>query len=302
MPKINANGVHHEYESFGCDSDPMVVLIHGMGGQLTMWPTTAFCQPLADNGYYVVRYDVRDSGLSQIMESGGDPDILAIMAARASGDVVPPPPYTARDLARDLSELIRSLGSERAHLIGLSMGGVIAQRCAMEYPDTVSSLTLISTTSHDPHLPGADPELAQKLMQVPEDMWDRDQIIDKMVRVAEVMGGSIYCADEALARKRAGENFDRFHNPPANHRQAAAIMAETDRSPQLASLVTPTLVIHGRDDRMLPPENGYQLAEVIPNSELQLIAGMGHILTESLAEDLVDLIADHLAATTTCST
>ncbi|MEM7727934.1 MAG: alpha/beta hydrolase [Pseudomonadota bacterium] len=270
------------------------MLIHGLGAQLTMWSRDRFCEPLADKGFQVIRYDVRDTGLSEAMTEFGDVDVLDLLARKAAGEDLPAGAYTVRDHSRDLFALLDTLEIDAAHLVGFSMGGVIAQHCALLSPERCQSLTLMATTTHKPDLPQIDPAVATVFMESVEDWYDKEQIIEKALKIASVLGGSKYKAEPDLARERISDNFDRWHNPEANHRLTAALIGEEDRSAALGTLDIPSFVIHGEDDRMVPVGNGVQLADAIPGARLHRVDGMGHMLTDDLAAALIGPVARHL--------
>jgi pimeloyl-ACP methyl ester carboxylesterase len=289
MPRARANGIEIEYEFFGDTGADPLLLIMGLGGQMTMWEE-GFCRGLAERGYRVIRYDNRDVGLSTRFDHAGLPDIPALMAAQASGQTAEVA-YTMDDMADDAAGLLDVLEIDRAHVVGASMGGMIAQTVAIRHPARVRSLVSIMSSTGNPELPPAKPEvMAQFMAPVPT---DREGSIERSVQMRLLIGSPGFPTDEATARERAGRAYDRAFTPDGTARQMAAIMTHGNRKPDLASVTAPTLVIHGAADPLVPPAGGHDTADAIPGAELLMIEGMGHDLPEALWGRLTDAIAGH---------
>src|SRR5580693_5067142 len=236
MTAIKANGITIEYEAFGDRASPPVLLIMGLGAQLTLWDT-AFCTAIANAGYFVIRYDNRDVGLSTSFDD-----------ASAS------PAYSMSDMAADAAGLLDALGIESAHIVGASMGGMIAQLVAADYPHKTLSLTSIMSTTGNPGLPRATPEaLARLNTPAPDPEKDLEGFLDHAVEGARVMA-SRYPPDEAAVRARSLDDFRRCYYPVGFQRQYAGVMASPDRRPKLATITAPTVVIHGDADPLVPVE------------------------------------------------
>ncbi|HTO69511.1 MAG TPA: alpha/beta hydrolase [Myxococcota bacterium] len=291
MPRANANGIQIEYDSFGAKSGEPILLVMGLGGQMLLWDEE-FCQRLADRGNYVVRYDNRDIGLSTHFDAHGAPNLPQLMLDVASGKPVSVA-YTLDDMADDAAGLLDALELPRAHVVGASMGGMIAQTVAYRHPSRVASLTSIMSSTGAPNLPQAKPELIARLAGPPP--VGRDATIDAGVETWKLISGTGYPFDEAMVRERTGVLYDRSHHPEGQARQLAAILAHGDRSPRLAAVRAPTLVIHGLDDPLVHPEGGRHTAAAIAGAQLLEIPGMGHDLPRPLFGKLVEAIASHVA-------
>ncbi len=277
------------FEQDGGRTDPPVVLIHGIGCQLTQWPCS-FIDGLVDHGLRVIRIDNRDAGLSSSLDRLGTPDVRRLMAG---GDI--DPPYTLRDMAADVIALLDHLGRAGAHLVGVSLGGMIAQNAAIHFPDRVSSLTLIMTSSGHPELPGGDERAAAMLTAAPADT-SPEGIVQHMREVWDVLGGPTFRSSEVGIGRCAAQTLARASNPAGFARQLAAARADTQRWQRLAEITAPTLVLHGDVDPLVPIEAGRDLAGRIPGARLEIIEGMGHDLPEPLVPRLVELIDHHVHA------
>jgi pimeloyl-ACP methyl ester carboxylesterase len=274
MPNAEANGIRIEYEAFGNPSAPPLLLIIGLGGQLIEWHAD-FCNGLAEKGHYVIRFDNRDSGLSQKFEELGLANIMQAGEALLRGETVAPL-YTLEDMADDAVGLLDALDLSKAHICGMSMGGMIAQTIAIRHPSRAQSLISIYSTTGNPELPPPEPEAMDVLLEAPP--TDRQGYIDFLVRTFRVIAGSGFAFDEAYHRQLAGELFDRSFYPQGTGRQLLAVMTGENRKPSLASVTAPTLIIHGSDDPLVPLECGRDTADAIPGAELLIIDGMGHEL------------------------
>lgn len=283
--KAEANGIEIEYESFGAEDAPAVLLIMGLGAQLTRWP-----MPLVDalmaRGYRAIRYDNRDIGLSSKFDAAGIPDMTQIFSAMVTGRA-PPVPYLLTDMAADAIGLLDALGIDRAHVMGASMGGMIAQMVASAYPDRTLSLTSIMSTTGNPGLPSAS-EAAMAVLTTRPAGTDVEALLAHAVRAEQVIGSPGYPVDEATLRANALRDFERMHHPAGFARQMAAIVGSGDRRDALRRIVAPTVVIHGADDPLVPIAGGRDTAATIPGAALVEVAGMGHNLPDALIPVVLD--------------
>jgi pimeloyl-ACP methyl ester carboxylesterase len=285
MPHARANGLQIYYETHGPDDAEPVLLIMGLGAQMTRW-SPAFYGKLADAGYRVILFDNRDIGLSEKLESAGAPDIGAVVAAIQAGRA-PDVAYTLADMAADAAALLDALGIERAHIVGASMGGMIAQLVAADFPEKTLSLTSIMSSTGNPDLPRATPEAMARLnTPAPDPRKDLEAFLDSAVEGAKVMG-PVYPIDEAQVRAQAKSDFERSYYPVGFQRQYAGIMASPDRRPKLATITAPTVVIHGEADPLVPVEGGRDTAANIRGAALKTYPGMGHEMPAALHEAIV---------------
>ncbi|MDP4641270.1 MAG: alpha/beta fold hydrolase [Pseudomonadales bacterium] len=289
MASITANSISIEYETFGNPADRPLLLIMGLGAQLTRWPE-AFCQLLAARGQYVVRFDNRDVGLSQKFDAAGVPNMAQIFAQAMAGESVSAA-YNLSDMASDAAGLLDALGITAAHVCGASMGGMIAQVMALEHGARVKSLTSIMSTTGNPTLPSATPAASAALMSAAGTKLE--EVLARAVTVARATGGSAFPVTDAEIRQRAQADFERSFYPVGVARHMAAIAATGNRKPRLQTLVMPTLVLHGKDDPLVPLTGGIDTHEAISGSILKVFEGMGHNLPEPLWPELVLAISDH---------
>jgi pimeloyl-ACP methyl ester carboxylesterase len=290
MAKVPANGIEVEYETFGDPAAPALLLIIGLGGQLIDWDDD-LCRKLAQGGHYVIRFDNRDAGLSTKFEEAGVPDIVKIIESLLKGETVVPP-YTIEDMAADAAGLLDALGIEKAHVCGMSMGGMIAQAIALNYPKRVLSLISIYSGTGDPTEPPPKQEAMETLMTPPPE--DREPYIEFQLKALNAISGPGFPYDQEWLRRHVELEYDRSHYPQGIARQLVAIMAQKNRKPELASLTIPTLVVHGSDDPLMLPECGKNTAEAIPGARLMIIDGMGHDLPHGGAwPQIVDAILEH---------
>ncbi|MGY1687454.1 alpha/beta fold hydrolase [Geodermatophilus sp. SYSU D00867] len=274
-----AGDVELAYETFGSPGDPPLLLVMGLATQMIGWPDE-FCRMLAARGLYVVRFDNRDIGLSTHLDDAGAPDVLAVMGGDHSGV-----PYRLADMADDTAALLDALGIDSAHVVGASMGGMIAQTLAVRHADRVRSLTSIMSTTGDPAV-GAPAEAAIGVLLAPP-ATDRESAVQRAVDTYRVIGSPGFEFDEHGLRERAGLSFDRAHNPAGVARQLAAILASPDRTAELARVAVPTLVVHGEHDALIDVSGGRATAAAIPGAELLVVDGMGHDLPRVLGPQLV---------------
>lgn len=290
MPQIRANGIDIEYESFGKDSDPAVLLIMGFGGQLTLWQTS-FCEQLAAKGFRVIRFDNRDVGKSKHFLEAGVPDIGALMVALQTGAPVNSP-YSLDDMAADAAGLLDALNIKQAHIVGASMGGMIAQLVALNHPDKTKSLTSVMSTTARPGLPPGTPEAMGALMAPPATSGREDRIAASL-NTWKVLGSPGFPATPEELRKNAERDADRVpYEPTGVARQMAAIVAAPPRHERLTGLKAPTLVLHGKDDPIIPYPCGEDTAKCVPGAELVVVPGMAHDFTELLTPVYLKHIGD----------
>jgi len=289
MPKVTANNIQIEYDTFGDLSSPPLLLVMGLGGQMIAWDEE-LCDQLAERSLYVIRFDNRDVGLSSKIDEAGEPDLMEVLTAYQRGEAIKIP-YTIDDMADDAIGLFDALNIERAHICGMSMGGMIAQIMAIRYPSRVSSLISIMSGTGDPELPQGNPEV-MALFGVPAPA-EREAYIEYGIIVNRAMMGLKIVPGEQLLRLMAERAYDRCYHPWGVARQTVATMTAKDRTKALKSVTAPTLVIHGSEDPVLPVEHGKATADAIPRAELVIIEGMGHGWAPELFTRLVDTIAAH---------
>lgn len=294
MPQIKANGLMLEYEIEGDPAGEPMLLIMGASGQLTRWPRD-FRDRLVKEGFRVIVYDHRDVGLSEKIESAGAPDIPAVIAAVQAGNK-PPVAYTLAEMAADAAGLLTALGIERAHIVGGSMGGMVAQLVAADYPQKVLSVTSMLSTTGNPELPQPTPEtLAALENQGPDPREDFEGFVANMLTNAAITGSPAYPETEEFLRNQVTVDFNRCFYPLGFLRHYAAVLASPDRTPKLKGVTAPALVIHGEEDRLVPVEGGRATAAAIPGATLKIYPGMGHDLPTgllgSLVADIVEVTA-----------
>ncbi len=274
MPHVKANGLDLYYEAHGPDEAEPILLIMGLGAQMSRW-SPEFIGALVSAGHRVIAFDNRDVGLSEKLDAAGPPDMGAVIQALAEKRK-PPVAYTLDDMAADAAGLLAALGVERAHIVGASMGGMIAQLVAADFPERTLSLTSIMSSSGNPDLPRATPQAMARLnTPAPDPRKDLDGFLSHSVEGARVMAGT-YPVDAALVREQALSDFHRSYYPVGFQRQYAAILASPDRRPKLGVITAPTVVIHGADDPLVPVQAGRDTAETIPGADLRIIPGVGH--------------------------
>ena len=274
MSSVRANGIQIEYESFGSESDPVIVLIMGLGMQLIAWPDP-FCQKLAAAGFRVVRFDNRDIGLSTYFDDRGVPNMVwQFIKARIGLRVRNA--YDLNDMAADTIGLMDALQVRDAHVVGASMGGMIAQQVAAKYPARVRSLVSIMSTSGDRRLPPATREAQRALFARPANPHDPNSVVEHSMKIWGVIGSPGFPTAPDELRARTQRSVARSYHPQGVARQLVGILASGDRSSDLATIRKPALVIHGDCDPLVRPACGEDTAKKIPGAKLKIIKGMGH--------------------------
>jgi len=286
MSSVQANGITIEYQEFGAPDAPAILLIMGLGMQLVAWPDS-LCEGLAQRGFRVVRFDNRDVGLSSRMPSAGRL-VTTGMLARAVLHLPVQPPYTLNDMARDTVGLMDRLQIGSAHIVGASMGGMIAQIVAAEHPSRVKSLTSIMS-SPAPVMP--KPKVLRALLK-PQPR-DRERAIHRMSAFFRLVGGSGYPPTDAELKARVDRSVRRSYRPDSFARHLIAIQTGPSRVAMLRRVSAPTLVLHGSDDPLVPPIGGIRTAAAVPGARLRIVPGMGHFLPEALVPLLTEEIAVH---------
>ena len=294
MPIVSANGIDIAYDEVGNQKSPAIVLIMGLGTQMIAWPD-AFCAALADSGFRVIRFDNRDVGLSTKIESALPVDLATAIARAMTGKPINPP-YTLGDMAADTIGLMDVLDIKRAHIVGASMGGMIAQIIAAHHQDRTRTLTSIMSSSGDPKLPPATAEAMAALLAPRPGIEDRENAIQHGMKVYRAIGSPGFPTSDPELRAKVERSVDRSYYPSGVGRQFLAILACGSRVEMLTGIKVPTLVIHGADDPLVPVEAGGDTAKHVPGSKLKIINGMGHDLATGLIPVLADAIAEHCLA------
>lgn len=290
-----ANGINIAYESFGSPKKETILLIGGTGSQLTLWPED-FCNKLVKRGYRVIRFDNRDIGLSTKFESAGMPDWAGIFQAMAN-KTKPPLPYTADDMAADAVGLLKALGIKQAHIVGVSQGGLIAQRVAYQHPGYTLSLASIMAGGGDTSFPMvAKPEVLGKI-PMPAAPEDTLHAINREAQTIMLLAGPIYPPTEQQALAQAKANAQRSYYPMGAMRQGAVSMAAffAGRIRELQTIKVPTVVIHGSEDPLVVVAAGKDVASHIPGARFELLEGMGHDLPTALHDKIITLIVENAA-------
>ncbi len=306
MPHIETDKVRLEYETFGDPLNPPLLLVMGLGMQMIAWPQP-FCDALVAKGFYVIRFDNRDVGLSTHFHDAGTPNILW-GAAKFMMGIPLKSAYSLNDMADDTQQLLKALNIPRAHVVGASMGGMIAQQLAARAPEMVQSLVSIMSTTGRRSLPGPTRAARRALMIKPAKRGDTEAAVARVLNVLAAIGSPTrdaaglplhgatetdLQAEAAVRRQFALAHTQRDYYPPGSARQIFAIAAAGDRRADIARITAPTLVIHGALDPLVPVAAGRDTASTIPNAKLQVVEGMGHDLPSRLYPLLVDAIAGH---------
>ncbi|WP_300337453.1 alpha/beta fold hydrolase [Accumulibacter sp.] len=286
MPQVTANKLQIEYEVFGSASAPAILLIMGLGAQLSRW-NIELCEALVERAYRVIRFDNRDCGLSSKIDDAAVPNVGQALRSGLPLTV----PYSLADMAADSIGLLDALSIERAHIVGASMGGAIAQIVAAAYPQRTLSLTSIMSTSSNPDLPPPTERASRALLAPLPATRDKEALVeDALSRQLAVASPDFPSCPRRLRETLVDEHERNFH-PRGVARQLAAFLASGDRRALLRTISAPTLVLHGADDPLIPVACGYDVAAHIPGAKMQVIEGMAHDLPLALTEVFADAIA-----------
>jgi pimeloyl-ACP methyl ester carboxylesterase len=291
VPTTTNGAVELYYETFGPADRPALLLINGLGSQCIRYHED-WCARFVDAGFFVIRFDNRDVGLSSKL-ADVTVDLRAVRAALAAGET-PDVPYLLSDMALDALAVLDAVGVQQAHVMGLSMGGMIAQTIAIEHPERLVSLTSVMSTTGDPDVGQSSPE-AGKLLVTPA-RPDREGAVERAIEAARTYGSPDHVDVERLSAM-ARADFDRCFHPAGTARQMAAVNASGSRTEALRSVRVPTLVLHGDQDRLIDPSGGRRTAEVIPDARFVLIEGMGHDYPPVFWDQIVGLVAEHAGVT-----
>ena len=288
MARAKANGIEIEYETIGNKGDPALLLVMGLGAQLTIWPDALF-EGLARRGFFVIRYDNRDTGLSTDFGAWGVPNMADAFGKLMKGEKVDTP-YLLKDMAADAVGLLDALGIDKAHMVGASMGGMIVQIVAAQYPERTRSLVSIMSTSGRPGLPVGKPEALAMLTAQPEGP-SREQRVRHGMKLRQTIAGAGYPIPDAELRAFVERNVDRRWYPEGGARQYLSVIASGDRVDMLKTIKVPTLVLHGEEDPLLPVECGRDVAGLVPSARIETFHGWGHDLPGGMLPTLIDSIA-----------
>ena len=280
MPTAHVNGVDIEYVTSGDPADPALLLVMGLGAQLIAWPAM-FVEQLTARGFFTIRFDNRDSGLSTKFE--GVPDFMALLGGDTSSA-----PYVVDDMAEDALGVLDELGLERAHVVGVSMGGMITQALVINHPSRVLSATSIMSTTGDITV-GAPTGEAVSAMLRPAAV-NREEAIAASLASSKVISSPGFPFDVDLMTRRAAAAYDRSYCPEGTARQLGAILGSPDRTEGLRQVTMPFLVIHGEEDPLVTVSGGRATAAAVPDAKLMLIPGMGHDLPEATWDQIIDAI------------
>jgi pimeloyl-ACP methyl ester carboxylesterase len=284
MGILNTGEIDIAYEENGPVDGSAVILIRGQATQLVHWPQE-FYKPFADAGFRTVRFDNRDTGLSSKFDRIAGKDLEDMWQQAIAGKDIQPP-YTLDDMVNDVLALMDDLNISQAHIVGISMGGVISQLLAARHGDRVRSLTSVMSASRK-----IDPALIADLWT---DSKPREEAIEEWIEYMHTFGSKDMLADDDYYRQQAAEAYDRCYAPEGANRQILAICAVSNVNERVQTISVPTLVVHGAVDQLVPPEAGRQTAELIPNSKFKLIEGMGHDIPPALGSTLSTIILNHI--------
>jgi pimeloyl-ACP methyl ester carboxylesterase len=291
MPQIAANGIELAYEVSGDRTGPPVLLIMGLGAQLTRWPEP-FHRALADAGFHVIRFDNRDVGLSTRLDGAGSPPLVGA-ALRAALGLSIKAPYELSEMAADAIGLLDALGIRSAHIVGVSMGGMIGQIIAARHGERARTLVSIMSTSGGRRLPQPDWRLRMALLRRPPGR-ERAQVIESTVALYKAIGSPGYPADDALLRDQVTRDVERSYYPSGLRRQLLAILASGSRESILGQITAPTLILHGDGDPLVPVAAAYDLHRRIRGSQMEVYPGMGHDLPRALLPTITGKIVEHV--------
>ena len=293
MPSVIANGLQIEYEASGPENGPAVVMIMGLAAQLTFWPP-ALIQSLNEAGFRTIIFDNRDIGKSEKIHNKKAPSpFFQILGARMK--VIGFAPYSLQDMAKDTKSLLDALGIPEAHIVGVSMGGMIGQVLAAMYPERIKSFTAVMSSTNNPKLPRAQKEVAKVLISPPKPSASPEEALDRSMRVWDLIGTKNSGSSREELRARLTAAYERSNYPSGVRRQLAAIIESGDLREQWTKNVTaPTLVIHGKDDPLAHYLGGVDISDNIEGSHLELIEGMAHDLPKKFLPRLTSILIDHL--------
>ena len=283
MPTAHVNGIDIEYVTSGDPADPALLLVMGLGAQLIAWPEE-FVAQLTARGFFTIRYDNRDSGLST--EFAGTPDFTALFSGDASSAT-----YTVEDMADDAAALLSELDIAQAHVVGVSMGGMITQALVINHPSLFLSACSIMSTTGDRAVGAPTGEALTALLRPVA--TTREEAVAASLEGSRVISSPGFPFDVDLMTRRAEAAYDRSYSPEGTARQLAAILGSPDRTPGLGGVTMPFLVIHGEDDPLVTVSGGKATAAAVPGSKLLLIPGMGHDLPEEAWPQIIDAIVSN---------
>ena len=287
MARIKANGIEIEYETAGNKGDPALLLVMGLGAQMTIWPDALF-QGLAKQGFFVIRFDNRDIGLSTKFAAAGVPNIMEAVQKVMKGEKVEAP-YYLNDMAADAIGLLDGLGIDKAHMVGASMGGIIVQIVAAQYAQRTRSMVSIYSTSGRPGLPIGKPEALAMLSAQPEGPA-REQLVQYGMKLRKTIGSPGYPTPDAELRAFVERNVDRSWYPEGAARQYLSVVATGDRVELLKTIKAPTLVLHGEDDPLLPVECGRDVARLVPGARIETFPGWSHDFPAGMIPTVIDRV------------
>ncbi|MFK8053775.1 MAG: alpha/beta fold hydrolase [Woeseiaceae bacterium] len=290
MPELDVNSVSIAYETHGDASHPAIMLIQGLGMPLIAWPPQ-FIDHLTAAGFFVITMDNRDIGMSTTFHDAGTPN-LAWHWFKSKVGLRSRPLYSLKDMAQDVASLLSRLGIQHAHIVGVSMGGMIGQRFTIEHAERCLSFTSIMSTTGNPRLPKPAPEVIRKLIQRPKSEDIEDRLAHSMA-MGQIISSPGFDVDFDYLEQRLRAMYARGMTRGGIARQMLAIGSDGNRAPELRKVKVPTLVIHGKEDPLIPVSGGVDTAEAMPNARLELIDGMGHDLPPGLHERLATLIIEH---------
>jgi pimeloyl-ACP methyl ester carboxylesterase len=289
MEFIEANGITLGYDSFGDETAEVALLVSGLGAQMIRWELP-FCESLVARGFRVVRFDNRDAGVSTHFAASPPPDFSLLAETIAAGQM-PRVPYTLHDMVADAIGLLDALRIDKVHVVGRSMGGMIAQLMSSEHPERILSLTSIMSSTGNRDLPSASPDIMAMLTRPrPHPLKDEAGFLEHSLAFARRIASPGYPFDEHGYRHMLLEEARRAYDPAAFGRQIAAIAAIGDIRSRNARIVAPALVVHGADDPLIPPDCGRDTAASIPGAEFMLVDGMGHDLPAALFHTVADAV------------
>lgn len=290
MPFIDANAVRICYEESGVRGNPAVLLLHGLGCQLVQWPDSLIAGIVAA-GFHVVRLDNRDVGLSEKLDRLGTVNLMTFFMPSGNGPR-PIPPYTLADMSDDVAGVMDGLSLSCAHVVGVSMGGMIAQQLTIRHPQRVLSLTSIMSSSGAPNLPAPDPAAIGSIMSMPASS-ERAAVIAHVERSWNLIGGPHYTSTEVGMGRMTAAAFDRCRHPPGILRQMAAVLADVGRADALNRIQTPTLALHGEIDPLVPLGCGEDTARRIAGAHMKVIPNMGHDLPDPVIPEVLESLVTH---------